>query len=103
MVRRRPWLQAAIYLPGLLLLCLHGALFLWFQPSERLKWNMDRLEMGYLATLFVASAVILWQSYRRASYPLLRQQMKWVTRGTILAVAPFTLFNVLPFLFGALP
>jgi len=33
----------------------------------------------------------------------LRQQMKWVTRGTILAVAPFTLFNVLPFLFGALP
>src|SRR5262249_6180694 len=31
------------------------------------------------------------------------QQLKWITRGTILAITPFTLFYVLPFLFGALP
>ncbi len=29
--------------------------------------------------------------------------MKWVTRGTILAVAPFTLFYVIPYLSGSAP
>ena len=29
--------------------------------------------------------------------------MKWVTRGTILAVGPFTLFYIIPYLFGAVP
>ena len=32
---------------------------------------------------------------------ILRQQMKWVTRGTILAVAPFAVFYVIPYLLGA--
>ena len=35
------------------------------------------------------------------SSPILRQQMKWVTRGTILAVTPFTLFYVVPYLMGS--
>src|SRR6202030_2870925 len=42
-----------------------------------------------------------WFSYRRAGTPILRQQLKWVTRGTILAIAPFTLFYVIPYLTGA--
>ncbi len=42
-------------------------------------------------------------SYRRASTPILRQQLKWITRGTILAITPFTLLYVLPYLFGAMP
>ncbi len=29
--------------------------------------------------------------------------MKWVTRGTILSVAPFTLFYIIPYLFGGVP
>ena len=29
--------------------------------------------------------------------------MKWVTRGTIVAIAPFTLFYILPYLFGFVP
>ena len=102
-VRRRPWLQAAIYLPGALLLSVHVAAMVWFQASERLNWNLNRLEYGYLAALFIAAAAVLWDSYRRAATPILRQQMKWVTRGTILAITPFTLFYVVPYLFGALP
>ena len=46
---------------------------------------------------------MLWDSYRRASTPILRQQLKWVTRGTILAIAPFTLFYVIPYLTGSMP
>ena len=34
------------------------------------------------------AAAILWHSYRHAETTILRQQMKWVTRGTILAIAP---------------
>jgi len=46
---------------------------------------------------------VLWQSYRLASTTILRQQLKWVTRGTVLAVVPYTLFYVVPYLMGSLP
>src|SRR6201981_1734863 len=39
----------------------------------------------------------------RASTQILRQQLKWVTRGTIVAIAPFTLLYILPSLYGAAP
>ena len=58
---------------------------------------------AYLGLYFVASAGVLWYSYLRASTPILRQQLKWVTRGTIVAIAPFTLFYILPYLFGIVP
>ena len=45
----------------------------------------------------------LWHSYRHAETAILRQQMKWVTRGTILSVAPFTIFYIIPYLFGGVP
>ena len=68
-----------------------------------MRWNLDRVQMGYLALFFVIAAAVLWYSYRRASTPILRQQLKWVTRGTILAIAPFTLFYVIPYLTGSMP
>jgi two-component system NtrC family sensor kinase len=102
-VRRHRWIIPAIYVPGMLLLGIHIAALRLLKATERLRWNLDRLQMGYLALFFVAAAGVLWYSYRRASTPILRQQLKWVTRGTILAIAPFTLFYVIPFLTGALP
>jgi PAS domain S-box-containing protein len=44
------------------------------------------------------AALLFLVSYRRAASPLLRQQLKWVTRGTLVAVLPFTLFYAIPFL-----
>jgi two-component system, NtrC family, sensor kinase len=102
-VRKHRWIVPAIYVPGLLLLGIHVFTLRWLKASERLRWDLDRLQMGYLALFFVVSAGVLWYSYRRASTPILRQQLKWVTRGTILAIAPFTLFYVIPYLTGALP
>jgi two-component system NtrC family sensor kinase len=102
-VRKHRWLIPAIYSPGLLLLGVHLVTFRLLRASESLRWNLDRLEMGYLALLFIAAAGVLWYNYRRASTPLLRQQLKWVTRGTILAITPFTLFYVIPSLTGSLP
>src|SRR5271169_1123361 len=103
LVRRRPWLIPLAYLPGMLLLAAQICAVALFQPSEQLRWTLDRVSMSYLAAYFVMAALVLWYSYRRAETFILRQQMKWVTRGTILAVAPFTIFYVIPYLSWSTP
>jgi two-component system, NtrC family, sensor kinase len=103
LVNRRRWLIPAVYLPGAILLVVRICVFQFFQPSEMLRWNLDRLDWVYLAAYFIAATFTLWHSYRHAESAILRQQMKWVTRGTILSVAPFTLFYIIPYLFGAVP
>src|SRR5438270_5613873 len=85
--RRHGWVVPAIYLPGLCLLTLQVSAVAFSAASELLRWNLDRIAMLYLTVYFVAAAGVLWHSYKRAATPILRQQMKWVTRGTILAIA----------------
>ncbi len=102
-VRKHPWLLALVYVPAAVLLTAHVAAMHWLQASERLRWNLDRMEMSYGSLFFLAAAALLWDSYRRASTTILRQQLKWVTRGTILAIVPYTLFYVVPYLIGSLP
>jgi len=102
-VRQYPWIVSLAYLPGAILLGRHIVALRLAQASGLLRWDMDRQEMAYGAILFIASAGVLWYSYRLASTTILRQQLKWVTRGTILAVVPYTLFYVVPYLMGSLP
>ena len=102
-VRKRPWLLAAVYLPGALLLGIRSMAMRWVEASGRLSRDMDRLDISYGAVFFIVAATVLWYSYRRASTTILRQQLKWVTRGTILAITPYTLFYVIPYLMGSLP
>ena len=103
LIRDRPWLLALAYIPGVILLGRHVIALRLAQASGLLRWDMDRQEMACGAVLFVAAAGVLWYSYRRASTTILRQQLKWVTRGTILAIVPYTLMYVLPYLMGSLP
>ncbi len=102
-VRKHPGLLALVYLPAAALLAAHIIAMQWLQASERLRWNLDRMEMSYGSLYFLVAAVVLWYSYRHASTTILRQQLKWVTRGTILAIVPYTLFYVIPYLMGSLP
>ena len=102
-VARNPRSVALLYLPGLALLGVQVFAIRFLRDSEQLKWNLDRLHWGYSTLLFMAAAAVLVDSYQRASSTILRQQLKWITRGTILAITPFTLFYVLPYLFGAMP
>ena len=99
----RRWLVPLVYLPGTLILAVQIVAVRWLQPSEMLRFNLDRLAMVYLSAYFVTATFVLWHSYRHAGTAILRQQMKWVTRGTILAVAPFTIFYVIPYLTGSVP
>src|SRR3984885_11204962 len=102
-VRKHRWVIGAIYVPGLVLFSVHVVAVWVLKASEALRWDLDRLEMCCQALYFVAAAGVLLYNYRRASTPILRQQLKWITRGTILAITPFTLFYVIPYLTGALP
>ncbi len=102
-LRQHAWIAPLLYVPGLLLLGLHIIALRQLQAGENLRWNLDRVEMAYLALFFAGAAGLLWHSYRRANTPLLRQQLKWVTRGTTLAIVPFTVVYALPFLGGIIP
>ncbi len=102
-VRKRRWIIPSIYVPGILLFSYHALAFVFSQASENLRWQLDRLWMSYLGIYFIAAAAVLLHSYREAKRPILRQQLKWLTRGTILAITPFTLFYVIPYVIGILP
>jgi PAS domain S-box-containing protein len=100
---RRRWLLPVVYAPGAGLL----ALWLWAietrMPTGLLKHRLDQIATAYDAAFYVLAALLFLRSYSQADTPLLRQQLKWVTRGTLLAVLPFTLFYAVPFLFDLNP
>ncbi|MGH9532914.1 MAG: histidine kinase N-terminal 7TM domain-containing protein, partial [Terriglobales bacterium] len=102
-VQRHRWALPAVYLPGLALLGLQIWAITQLAGNEFLRWNLDRLHMLYLMVGFAGAAAVLWHTYREARTPILRQQMKWVTRGAILAITPFSLLYVLPYLAGTVP
>jgi PAS domain S-box-containing protein len=95
---RRRWLLPAVYAPGFGLL----TLWLWsISTREATKLLLDRLNQiatAYDALFYVMAALLFLRSYSLATTPLLRQQLKWVTRGTLLAVLPFTFFYAVPYL-----
>jgi two-component system, NtrC family, sensor kinase len=98
-VRKFPWILALIYVPGAILLSLRLAAMRLLEATGRLSRGVDRMDLSYGAVFFVLAATFLWYSYSKASSTILRQQLKWVTRGTILAIAPYTLLYVLNFVF----
>jgi two-component system, NtrC family, sensor kinase len=98
-LRKHRWLATSIYVPGLLLLGYHVLAVLSSRASETLLWRLDRFWMAYVAVYFVGAATVLLHSYGRATRPILRQQLKWLMRGTILAISPFTVLYVLPYVF----
>ncbi len=103
-VERRPYILPALYAPAAFLLAFHalvmaGAITLPF-PMLSVRWLFDSVEMGHLAVYFTAGVFFLFRSYRRASVPLAKQQLKWVTRGTALAVVPFVVLYAVPYFLG---
>ncbi|GAC1645760.1 MAG: hypothetical protein NVS9B15_03470 [Acidobacteriaceae bacterium] len=92
-----------IYVPAVILLGLQLFAFRQLQATELLRFTLDRIQMLYLAVYFWISAGVLYHTYRHSESALLIQQMRWITRGVVLALAPFTLFYVLPYLRGSVP
>lgn len=95
---RRRILCAALYLPGIFLIGLQCWALQYWSATGLLRHRLDQISVAYLALYYVTAAVVFRIRYRRAQSTLERQQLKWLTRGTLLAIAPFTLIYAIPYL-----
>ena len=98
--KKHRWAIPSLYLPGLLLLAFHVTSKLLSRASEMLRWQMDRMEMAYLVVYFALAAMVLLRGYQQAERTILRQQLKWLTRGAVLAIAPFAVLYAIPYILG---
>jgi two-component system NtrC family sensor kinase len=96
--RGHRWLMGLVYLPAALVIAVQAFAFLYWSATELLLHRLEQIAVGYLAAYYVLAALVFFAHYRVTQDPLRRQQLKWLTRGTLLAVIPFTLLNVIPFL-----
>ena len=97
---RRHWIYSLIYLPGLAVIVLQVVAMQQWQATALLDTRLNQIAMGYLALYFVLAAMVFFRNYLRQKNPLRRQQLKWLTRGTLLTVIPFTMLDVIPILTG---
>ncbi|MEO6964560.1 MAG: GAF domain-containing protein [Acidobacteriaceae bacterium] len=91
--RRMAWL---LYIPGIALVALFVASIHLWSATELLDNRLNQTSIGYMAAYYVVAALVFFINYRRADNPLTRQQLKWLNRGTLLAVIPFTLLYAVP-------
>ncbi|HEX4005420.1 MAG TPA: ATP-binding protein [Acidobacteriaceae bacterium] len=96
--QRRAWLVALTYLPGAALVAVQLLAITSWAATEQLNHRLDQVATGYQALFYVLAASVFYLHYKRAEAPLARQQLKWLVRGTVLAVAPFTLLSAIPFM-----
>jgi two-component system NtrC family sensor kinase len=87
-----------LYIPGIFLIGLQYRAIRFWSATEVLLHRLDQIAVGYLALYYVIAAIVFRMRYRRAESALERQQLKWLTRGTLLAVMPFTVFFAIPYL-----
>ena len=108
-IARRFWQRILVlicYLPAIALLVLNiyvAAGRAGFAPSFPARVAIDQLELGYLGAYFLLAAAIFLHSYWRAPNGVLRQQLKWLTGGTLAGIVPFAGLYILPFSLGAVP
>ena len=99
-------LRAAFYLPAAALLAIHVVWFLGsLQPlglarSPGIAHFFDKIHLSHLGIFFCLGAVLLIQSGRQARTPLHRRQMKWVSHGTLISLAPFLILYGGPYFLG---
>jgi PAS domain S-box-containing protein len=63
-----------------------------------LSW---RVSFFHFVAALIASAALLVRTWARARSAVVRQQLKWVVWGSLLAIAPFTLLYGVGYLLGA--
>jgi two-component system, NtrC family, sensor kinase len=97
---QRLWLVPIIYVPALAAVALRIYAMVFWQATFALKLGLDQVTTAYVALYFVLATVLFLRSYAKANTPLLRQQLKWLTRGTLLAVLPYSCLYVVPYLLG---
>jgi len=93
----------AVYAAPVILLTIHVLTLgnaLGFVPTTRSRVTLDQLELGFLGVYFLAAGLVFYWNYRHTR-GVLRQQLKWLTGGTLAGSLPFSVFFILPFTLDA--
>ena len=96
--RLRRATYALLYIPGAVLAWLRCLSLTRWSATGLLQHRLDQIDLAYLASFYILAAGVFWVRYSREPQPLERQQLKWLSRGTLLTVTPFTVLYVIPFL-----
>src|SRR6201987_3318365 len=67
-----------------------------FHTLDFLPWLgprifLDKLELSYLAGCFILTGLVFYHSFRKSPSGVLRQQLKWLSGGTLVGSLPFAL------------
>ncbi|MEO8026307.1 MAG: ATP-binding protein, partial [Bryobacteraceae bacterium] len=103
----RGWRAVVLYLPAIGLLAVWagiatGTLRLGGTLLE-VRMLLDRVQMAFLSSAYILGAAALTMIVRREDDPVVRRQLTWLRNGALAGVLPFTVFYVLPYVFGAVP
>jgi two-component system NtrC family sensor kinase len=93
----------AVYLLPFALLLIHVSTAmnaLGFVPWLGAYLLLRKIEFSYLALCFLAAGLVFYRSYREALSGVLRQQLKWLTGGTLVGSLPVSLLYIIPLVFG---
>ncbi len=99
--RRHRWLGVLTYVPAAAIVGLQVMAIEVWSATELLNHRLNQVATGYQALFYVLAAGVFYLHFRETEAPLERQQLKWLTWGTVLAVAPFTLLSAIPYLMNA--
>src|SRR5215467_8771195 len=95
-----------VYLPPVALLLMHVSIALnalGFVPWLASYLLLDKIEFGFLAISFLAAGVVFYKNYRSAPSGVLRQQLKWLTGGTLVGSMPVAFLYIFPRVLDATP
>ncbi|MFN7920729.1 MAG: ATP-binding protein [Bryobacteraceae bacterium] len=100
--------QALLYFPALAFLAVwfglaSGIVRIHAVPLVELRWLLDRGWLLFMSFAYLAGTAVLLLTERRTEDPVARQQIKWLRRGALLGVLPFTLAYTLPYALGVIP
>lgn len=107
------WRAVLLYVPAIVLLILANFVFLRDvivpivpalgrvpELSGSFVGLFYRLSFTHFIVMLIVSVVILIRTWMKAKSAVIRQQMKWVVWGSLLAVAPFTFLYGVGYLLG---
>lgn len=104
-----PGLKLLLYLPFAILFPVHMLWAMGRLANLGLPRNaatnefIDRVHLAYFAAYFIIAAGVLARAFWQEQDPFRKQQLKWVSLGTLAGIAPFFSCYTIPFLFGFVP
>jgi two-component system, NtrC family, sensor kinase len=95
-----------VYLLPVALLLIHLSTALkafGFVPWLGAYLVLNKIEFSFFAVCLLAAGLVFYRSHREAPSGVLRQQLKWLTGGTLIGILPVSLLYIVPLVFDAAP